>query len=132
MSEPPKIQAEWRGKVPVLTASYTPTDLFEPRSAKLLSESLVDRYRELIASPGSEPRPKACILVIASDVAGSPVVRAIFELYKVVHASAATLYCVNYPENYMHSLTSLGLPALPGFQLAETLSEADGLIGKDA
>jgi hypothetical protein len=61
---------------------------------------------------------------IKAKTAGSPLVRAIFELYKVVSAEAATLFCASYPENYMESLTTLGLPALPGFKLTKTLEEA--------
>jgi len=57
-------------------------------------------------------------------VLGSSLVRALFDLYKVVSADSAKLICVSYPEDYMDSLTSLGLTALPGFKLTNSLGEA--------
>jgi hypothetical protein len=130
MNQEPEIEGEWLSGVPVLKAKYAPSYLLKERSAKLLSERLVEKYREL-SKAATDSEKKACILVIASTVAGSPVVRAIFELYKVVHADGATLYCASYPENYMHSLTSLGLPALPGFKLTKALGEALELVASE-
>jgi hypothetical protein len=99
--------------------------MFLPKTGELLAEKLVDRYKTLTEQ--REGAPHACILWIKARTAGSPLVRAIFELYKVLHADQATLYCAAYPVNYMESLTALGLPTLPGCTLTETVEKALGL-----
>ncbi len=106
--------------IPVLEIDYDDNQMFRPRIAPLLAEKLVERYRSL---PTQEP-PPVCIVHIKAKVAGSPLVRAVFELYKVLSADSGTLFCASYPVNFMESLTSLGLTALPGFKLAATLEEA--------
>ena len=65
-----------------------------------------------------------CILSIRAQVAGSQVVKGIFELYRAVRARSGILVCANYPADYVRALTDLGLPALPGFVLCSSLSEA--------
>ena len=122
MTEPLEIQGAWRDGVPLIEVDYAASQMFLPKTSELLAEKLVARYKELTEQ--QEAAPRACILWIRAKTAGSPLVRAIFELYKVLHADAATLFCAAYPENYMESLTSLGLPALPGFKLTETVEKA--------
>lgn len=117
-----QITGRWVEQVPVLEIDYTPAQMFQPRIADLLGERLISEYRAL-----KPHQPRACVLHIKATTAGSPLVRAIFELYKVVSSDSGTLYCASYPVNYMESLTSLGLTALPGFKLAATLDEALGL-----
>ena len=107
---------------PLSKVDYTASQMFLPKTGELLAEKLVEKYRTLVEQ--RDGAPHACVLRVKARTAGSPLVRAIFELYKVLHADAATLYCAEYPENYMESLTSLGLPALPGFTLTETVERA--------
>lgn len=123
MSTNVEITGEWQGEIPVLKVRYTPSAMFELGMADTLSENLKAEYRKL-RHVKDAAAPKACILEIDSETAGSPIVRGIFELYKVVNADGGALYCANYPANYMESLTSLGLPALPGFQPTRDLEEA--------
>ena len=115
------VAATWDGDVPVLTVDYSADQMFLPRSAQTLSERLVTVYRDHISGKSA---PKSCIIVIAADTAGSPLVRALFELYKVVKADDGQLYCVSYPDAYIDSLTSLGLTVLPGFYLCTSMTEA--------
>jgi hypothetical protein len=122
MAEPLQIQGRWHDSVPLIEVDYAASQMFLPKTSELLAEKLVEKYKALTAE--REQTPRACILWIKAKTAGSPLVRAIFELYKVLHADAATLYCAEYPENYMESLTALGLPALPGFKLTETVQKA--------
>ena len=79
-----------------------------------------------------EIKTNSCVVKIDSEVAGSPVVRALFELWReVVEKRGGQVICVGYPEDYLYSLTSLGLPALNGFSLASTEEEAvERLAGK--
>jgi len=55
-------------------------------SLKLLSEQLIQKYKELKSKPVDGAKPNVCILVIKAAVAGSSLVRALFDLYKVVSA----------------------------------------------
>jgi len=113
--------------IPVLEIDYDDNQMFRPRIAPLLAEKLVSEYRRL-STQGPAP---VCVLHIRAKVAGSPLVRAVFELYKVVSADSGTLFCANYPVNFMESLTSLGLTALPGFRLTASTEEALGLARRE-
>jgi hypothetical protein len=121
VAEPLEITGTWREEVPLIEVNYAANQMFLSKTSQLLAEKLVGEYKTLT---DQRETPRACILWIKAKTAGSPLVRAIFELYKVLHAEEATLYCAEYPENYMESLTSLGLPALPGFKLTETVEKA--------
>ena len=74
--------------------------------------------------PAKKESKSDCILSFEPKFAGSPVDRAIFELYQVVHAKSGILICANYPPKYVRALTDLGLPSLPGFELCSTTKEA--------
>jgi hypothetical protein len=119
-----EIREDWQEGVPILEVDYSPSQLFRPSISTPLSETLIEKYRSLRQQNRVGARSDACIVYIKASTAGSPLVRAIFELYKVVYADDATLYCVNYPKDYMESLTSLGLTALPRFRPKDTLEEA--------
>jgi len=123
MIEQLQIKGEWRDGVPILEIDYLPAQMFQPRTSQLLSEKLISQYRSLLAESGLDVPPPACVLVIKATTAGRPLVRAIFAVYEVIHADSGTLFCVNYPVAYLESLTSLGLTALPGFKLMNTLDE---------
>jgi hypothetical protein len=125
-----ELKAEWRNYRPCLEVNYVPAEMFKPHTAKLLAEQFIENYRNLTTIPVSGAKRNICIVVIKATVAGSPLVRALFDLYKVVVADSAKLICVSFPEDYMDSLTGLGLPALPGFKLASSLDEAFTLADK--
>ncbi len=123
MKDALEIKGQWQKSGPLIEIDYSPAQMFQPKTSALLSEKLVNEYRTL-REAHDEEEPKFCILWIKATTAGSPLVRAIFELYKVLHADSATLICACYPVAYMESLTSLGLPTLPGFILATSVEEA--------
>jgi hypothetical protein len=124
MNDQLQIRGEWRNDIPLLEIDYLPAQMFQPGTAETLSERLISQYRTLLKKSPPESRSGACVLFIKATTAGSPLVRAIFEVYKAIHADSGTLFCANYPVNYIESLTSLGLTALPGFKLTTTLDEA--------
>lgn len=111
-------------ETPVLTVDYGADQMFLPQSSQTLSEKLLALYRQEVSDQPDKPALKGCIIVINADSAGSPLVRALFELYKVVNADGGQLFCVSYPDDYIDSLTSLGLTVLPGFHLAASKAEA--------
>lgn len=114
----------------LLTISYDEELLFQADTSGLLSNKLIEEYQKNLKAPGVEN--KSCIVKIDSEVAGSPIVRALFALWKeVVKTTGNQVICVGYPEDYLYSLTSLGLPTQKGFSLASTEDEAvKKLVGK--
>jgi hypothetical protein len=125
MDEQLDISSETKEGTSVLTVSYRPSQMFTEAASKLLSERLIEEYRSLLkGQPQGTQSPAVCVVSINSSTAGSSLVRALFDLYKVVQANSGTLICAGYPEDYMPSLTSLGLTVLPGFKLAATVEEA--------
>ncbi len=107
--------------IPVLTISYGAGEMFRTESARELTSQMVEGYEKSLAE---EPPNRSCIAVIESETAGSPLDRALFELYKRVVAEGQQLLCVNYPAAYIHSLASLGLPTLKGFGLRSSQETA--------
>lgn len=107
--------------IPVLTIRYGAGEMFRTESAKELSSLMVEGYEKRLTE---EPPNRSCIVVIESETAGSPLDRALFELYKRVVSEGQQLFCVNYPADYIHSLTSLGLPSLKGFVLKSSRETA--------
>jgi hypothetical protein len=100
--------------IPVLTIRYDADDMFRMESAHELGSQMVAGYEKRLAE---EPANRSCIAVIESETAGSPLDRALFDLYKRVVAEKQQLLCVNYPADYIQSLASLGFPSLEGFAL---------------
>lgn len=123
MVEKMKISGNWKEQVPVIVVEYEAGQMFLPKTSELLAEKLIAAYKDLRTERPSFV-PRACVLWIKASTAGSSLVRAIFEFYKVLNADEAVLFCAEYPANYLESLTSLGLPALPGFKLTMTGDEA--------
>lgn len=117
-----KIESEMRESIPLLTVDYQEKELFVQNFSQVLADELKASFRKLVGSTLPDRAP--CIVHIKASTAGSPLVRALFDLYKVVNASSGLLVCAEYPVEYMSSLTSLGLPILPGFRLANSLPEA--------
>ena len=112
----------------LLTISYDEELLFQADTSGLLSSKLIEEYQKNLKASTNN----SCIVKIDSEVAGSPIVRALFGLWKeVVKTTGNQVICVGYPEDYLYSLTSLGLPTQKGFSLASTEKEAvEKLVGK--
>lgn len=107
----------------VLTLNYDRELLFETTAPKLLSDQLLEQYRA--TRKDSTVKTDSCIVEMKTEVAGSPVVRALSQLWReVVAGKAGQVVCVNYPHQYIDSLTTLGLLGMDGFALANTREEA--------
>jgi hypothetical protein len=88
-----------------------------------LTEEMLARFRE---SRQRSPWPAvSCIVVVQDKTVRSSLARALFALWKEVQPAGGQVVCVNYPQPYMHTLTTLGITSkLPGFSLKATKDEA--------
>ena len=107
----------------ILTIRYGPELVFARGAVENMRDSLVDRYSQMLQDPDLKDE-RSCVVVIDADTAGSPLVRALFELYKVVTRANGKLVVGCYPEHYIESLSALLLPALGGFSLAASRTDA--------
>jgi hypothetical protein len=103
-----------------ISVSYPDSVIIDTGFDEPFRRQLVQKYEECARNQSDQD----CILTISASVAGSPVVRGIFELYKVVRARSGNLFCANYPREYVRALADLGLPSLPGFELCGSAEEA--------
>ena len=103
-----------------ISVSYPDFAILDEGFDEPFRQQLVQKYEE---SARKQP-DQDCILTISASVAGSQVVRGIYELYKVVRARSGNLICAKYPADYVRALTDLGLPSLPGFELCGSIEEA--------
>jgi hypothetical protein len=124
MSQEFQIHGDLRRGVPFLEVDYPASLISHPQSSRPLGEELKSAYRDLLTKHTDGVRRGACVISIKPKVVSTALARAIFQLYKVVSADNATLYCTNYPDRYMDTLTALGMLALPGFFLKRTVDEA--------
>jgi hypothetical protein len=109
----------FKGSVEI-KASYPEFAIIDAGFDEPFRKQLVEKYEALAETQTN----RDCILSITAKVAGSQVVKGIFELYKVVRARSGILICANYPPDYVRALTDLGLPSLPGFELCGSVEEA--------
>ena len=123
MAEDLKVTTALEQGVVVLTVSYGPELMLTNTASKKLSEELVGAYQKETGKNGSA-NTGSCVVIIEAQTAGSPLVRALFELYKTVSADGGQVICIGFPSDYIDSLTTLGLTALPGFTLAGKKEEA--------
>lgn len=121
-----KTQVKWNveGGVILLTVHFNLEFLLERGAGERLSKELTALYREIREKEEARVKTTSCIVEIQAEVAGSALVRALFELWKEVRKEGGKVVCVNYPQDYIDSLTSLGILALKGFSLADTKAEA--------
>lgn len=115
---PPTVTASVVDAVIVLTMDYPNKSATDHDVIEELGRCLCEGYRA-----HAEPRSH-CVLAILPDVAGSRIVAAIFETYKVVDQNKGQLYLVGYPNEYLASMTALGMTTLPRFHMANTVAEA--------
>jgi hypothetical protein len=99
----------------VLNVIYDHEHMFHPEASSKLSNMLIQEYLSKCDSRGVITN--SCVVVIHADTAGSPLVRSLFELYKVVKQAGGEVICANYPPDYLAGIATLGLPDLPGFIL---------------
>jgi hypothetical protein len=125
MAEEIRVDTKVEKGVILLTVRYGQELLLKKDARERLSKELTRRYREILEKEHEKVETTSCVVKIQAEVAGSPLVRALFELWKeVVGKEGGQVICVNYPPDYIDSLTALGLPTLAGFSLASTEAEA--------
>lgn len=123
MADKPTVTATSDRGVVVLQVSYGPELMLAQSASTVLSEELVNTYKQE-ANQSTALVTQSCVVVIEAETAGSPLVRALFELYRTVYAGGGQVICVHFPSDYIDSLTTLGLTTLPGFSLAGSKEEA--------
>ena len=99
--------------------------MFQKGARKTLAEELTGAYRDLKKAKG---KPE-CVVVIKASTAGSPIIRALLELYKTVTANSGQLRLVDYPLEFRDSLSTLGFRSLPGFAHSATTKDAVKELG---
>ena len=72
----------------------------------------------------AQPDRRDCVVDIEAEIAGSPLVRALVDLYLVVDSRRCKVLVSNYPDDYIVSLTEVGITNLPGFRMYRTKKEA--------
>ena len=106
--------------LPVVEVSFEPELMFQKGARQTLSEELTRVYNALTKDQGNP----GCVVVIKASTAGSPLIRALLELYKTVTANGGQLRLVDYPLEFRDSLSTLGFRSLPGFAHSATIDEA--------
>jgi len=126
MAEEVRVEGKVENGVIILTVRYSQELLLTTGVHERLSKALIRRYREVLEKEQEKVKNISCVVNIKSEVAGSPLVRALFELWKEVvgKEEGGQVICANYPADYIDSLTALGLPTLAGFSLAATEADA--------
>ena len=109
----------------LLILTFNPEFLLEKGAGDRLGTELAAHYRRLLSEnqQGQVTTP-SCIVQFEPEIAGSTIVRALFELWKEVNRNKGQLVIFGYPNDFIPSLTSLGLPSLSGFTLANSKQDA--------
>jgi hypothetical protein len=108
----------------VLTVDYGPEAMLE-NSGTTISQRLLEKYNSLVP----EAQTRSCAVVIKAETAGTPLVRALFELYKTMMQGGGKVVVANYPKEDIDSLAMLGLLDLDGFELAADEQDALKKLG---
>lgn len=116
------VRGDLKNGIPVIEAQYPAEAMRDPSISERLSKDLLDAYDIEIAKP--DATTKSCIVVVKTQIAGSPFIRALYDLYRRVTSNGGELKVVDYPIDYIPSLSSLGVLGLSGFQLYGSEDEA--------
>ena len=104
--------------VPVLSLAYEPQVFLTGG----FGSTLVSQYSKAVGDASA--KSKSLILVIRADTAGSALVQALVRLYQAVARESGHLFCVGYPDEYLPSLSALGVTGLPLFHIAPSREAA--------
>jgi hypothetical protein len=100
--------------VPVITLTYGADLILKGGSD--LEKDLVQEYENL--SKSKDAKSKSLVLNFQSDIAGSPVVRALIKMHSFLsRGQKGQLLVANYPADFLPALQALGVTTLPGFRL---------------
>jgi hypothetical protein len=114
------VTAEVAAGVPILTLTYGPEGMLQTTGPEL-SAALIAEYRKKRSDSSAES--SSLIFVIDADTAGSPLIRALVDVYRAV-AEKGKLFCVGYPRDFLPGLNALGVTSLPDFCIAPTVDSA--------
>jgi hypothetical protein len=115
------VRDDVRNGVPVISVDYTADHFQSPSSASSFSSEILKHYTAALAK---NARVKSCVVEIRADVAGSSLIRGLFDLYRMVRHNKGQVVCVGFPADYLPSLTSLGLLDQASFSLGSDTSSA--------
>ena len=109
----------------LLILTFNPEFLLEKGAGERLGTELAEHYLRLFnGNQQAQVTTPSCIVQFEPEIAGSTIVRALFELWKEVNRNKGQLVIFGYPYDFIPSLTSLGLPSLSGFTLANSKQDA--------
>jgi hypothetical protein len=108
----------------VLTVDYGPEAMLE-NSGTTISRQLLDNYNSRL----HDAQTRSCAVIINAKTAGTPLVRALFEMYKTVMQGGGMVVVASYPKEDIDSLAMLGLLDLDGFELAADEQDALKKLG---
>jgi len=103
---------------------YSVNDLATVHVNNLMGQGLKTCFQEIT----SQSQTKSCVVQIDAVVVGTPVIRALLELYQLIRANGGCLICVGYPPRYISMLNTLGVQRLSHFRLASDLAAAKAQI----
>ena len=102
--------------IAVLAIDYDFEAIQKPR-AHIVTDKFTQSYEK---EKKKAPNVSSCVISIKPEYSTSTLNNAIFELWKTVRESGGILVCVDYPKEYIRSLTNLGMLGLEGFALSDT------------
>src|ERR1035438_3623587 len=112
MSEMVRGEVDPTTGVPVITLKYGPDVILQGGQA--LGSELMDEYERL----SQTAKTKSVVLDFQSDIAGSPVVRALIKMHGFLSSGQkGQLLVANYPPDFLPALQALGVTSLPWFRL---------------
>jgi len=111
MSEMVRGEVDPTTGVPVITLKYGPDVILQGGQA--LGSELMDEYERL----SKTAKTKSVVLDFQSDIAGSPVIRALIKMHGFLSSGQGQLLVANYPPDFLPALQALGVTSLRGFRL---------------
>jgi hypothetical protein len=111
-----------QGDAVILRVRYGANQMLRGDS-EILAKELISKYE---VNCGNLPSARHCIVVVEAPYAGSLFVKALFKLYEQVRDKGGRVICAQYPDDYIDTLLTLGLPQLPGFDVVDGINQALG------
>jgi hypothetical protein len=85
-----------------------------------VTDEILQAYNTVTASLQN----RSCVVVTKTQAATSQLIRILYRLYRECQKNHGNLYVCEFPQEYMISLSTLGLTELPGFRLRATEVDA--------